>query len=109
MSWGDSPNERSASMHPWHDVELGEAIESGFRAIIEIPKGSKVKYELDKRTGLLWLARGLYNAGHYPAHYGLLPQTYCLGTDPLHLPGLGREAALPPCPLRARAVCVTTL
>ena len=60
-------------MHAWHDVELGDAIGNGFRAIIEIPKGSKVKYELDKSTGLLWVDRILYSAVHYPANYGFLP------------------------------------
>ena len=81
-------------MHPWHDVELGDAIESGFRAIIEIPKGSKVKYELDKRTGLLWLDRVLYSAVHYPANYGFLPQTYCLDNDPLDVLVLGQERSV---------------
>src|SRR5437667_3877955 len=109
MSWGDSPNERSASMHPWHDVELGEAIESGFRAIIEIPKGSKVKYELDKRTGLLWLDRVLYSAVHYPANYGFLPQTYCLDNDPLDVLVLGQEPVVPLCILRAKAIGVMTM
>src|SRR6184192_848491 len=109
MSWGDSPNERSGSMHPWHDVELGDAIESGFRAIIEIPKGSKVKYELDKRTGLLWLDRVLYSAVHYPANYGFLPQTYCDDGDPLDVLVLGQEPVLPLCILRARAIGVMTM
>ena len=96
-------------MHPWHDVELGDAIESGFRAIIEIPKGSKVKYELDKRTGLLWLDRVLYSAVHYPANYGFLPQTYCLDNDPLAVLVLGQEPVVPLCILRAKAIGVMTM
>ena len=96
-------------MHPWHDVELGDAIESGFRAIIEIPKGSKVKYELDKRTGLLWLDRVLYSAVHYPANYGFLPQTYCLDNDPLDVLVLGQEPVVPLCILRVRAIGVMTM
>ena len=96
-------------MHPWHDVELGDAIESGFRAIIEIPKGSKVKYELDKRTGLLWLDRVLYSAVHYPANYGFLPQTYCLDNDPLDVLVLGQEPVVPLCILRAKAIGVMTM
>src|SRR5687768_16411053 len=60
------------AMHAWHDVELGDHIERHFRAVIEIPKGSKVKYELDKATGLLWLDRVLHSAVHYPANYGFL-------------------------------------
>jgi inorganic pyrophosphatase len=102
-------DERSGSMHPWHDVELGDAIESGFRAIIEIPKGSKVKYELDKRTGLLWLDRVLYSAVHYPANYGFLPQTYCLDNDPLDVLVLGQEPVVPLCILRAKAIGVMTM
>jgi inorganic pyrophosphatase len=102
-------DERSGSMHPWHDVELGDAIESGFRAIIEIPKGSKVKYELDKRTGLLWLDRVLYSAVHYPSNYGFLPQTFCLDNDPLDVLVLGQEPVVPLCILRAKAIGVMTM
>jgi inorganic pyrophosphatase len=96
-------------MHPWHDVELGEAIESGFLAVIEIPKGSKVKYELDKRTGLLWVDRVLYSAVHYPANYGFLPQTYCLDNDPLDILVLGQEPVVPLCILRAKAIGMMTM
>jgi inorganic pyrophosphatase len=96
-------------MHPWHDVELGDYIETGFRAVIEIPKGSKVKYELDKRTGLLWLDRVLYSAVHYPANYGFLPQTYCLDKDPLDVLVLGQEPVVPLCILRARAIGMLTM
>src|SRR5262245_62609895 len=96
-------------MHAWHDVELGDAIENGFRAIIEIPKGSKVKYELDKATGLLSVDRILYSAVHYPANYGFLPQTYCLDGDPLDVLVLGQEPVVPLCVLRARAIGVLTM
>jgi inorganic pyrophosphatase len=93
-------------MHPWHDVELGDAIESGFRAVIEIPKGSKVKYEIDKGTGLLSVDRVLYSAVHYPANYGFLPQTYCLDGDALDILVLGQEPVVPLCILRAKAIGV---
>jgi inorganic pyrophosphatase len=93
-------------MHPWHDVELGDHIERHFRAVIEIPKGSKVKYELDKATGLLWLDRVLHSAVHYPANYGFLPQTYCDDGDPLDVLVLGQEPVVPMCVLRARAIGV---
>jgi inorganic pyrophosphatase len=96
-------------MHPWHDVELGDDIEAGFRAVIEIPKGSKVKYELDKRTGLLWLDRVLHSAVHYPANYGFLPQTYCLDNDPLDVLVLGQEPVVPLCILRAKAIGMLTM
>jgi inorganic pyrophosphatase len=93
-------------MNAWHDVELGNHIERHFRAVIEIPKGSKVKYELDKATGLLWLDRVLHSAVHYPANYGFLPQTYCEDGDPLDVLVLGQEPVVPLCVLRARAIGV---
>ncbi|MGH7387836.1 MAG: inorganic diphosphatase [Candidatus Rokuibacteriota bacterium] len=96
-------------MHPWHDVELGDSVESWFRAIVEIPKGSKVKYELDKRTGLLWLDRVLHSAVHYPANYGFLPRTYCDDGDPLDVLVLGQEPVVPLCVLRARAIGVMAM
>jgi inorganic pyrophosphatase len=96
-------------MHPWHDVELGEDIGNHFRAIIEIPKGSKVKYELDKRTGLLWLDRVLHSAVHYPANYGFLPQTFCADNDPLDVLVLGQEPVVPLCILRAKAIGMMTM
>jgi inorganic pyrophosphatase len=96
-------------MHPWHDVELGDTIERDFRAVIEIPKGSKVKYELDKHTGLLSVDRVLYSAVHYPANYGFLPQTYCLDGDALDVLVLGQEPVVPLCILRARAIGVMTM
>jgi inorganic pyrophosphatase len=104
-------------MHPWHDVDPevdtsdpdDEQRERRFRAVIEIPKGSKVKYELDKRTGLLWLDRVLHSAVHYPANYGFLPRTFCDDGDPLDVLVLGQEAVVPLCLLRARAVGVITM
>lgn len=96
-------------MHPWHDVELGEEIERYFRVVIEIPKGSKVKYELDKATGLLSADRVLHSAVHYPANYGFLPQTFCADDDPLDALVLGQEPVLPLCILRARAIGVITM
>src|SRR5262245_55220663 len=96
-------------MNPWHDVDLGGDIERHFRCVIEIPKGSKVKYELDKQSGLLWLDRVLHSAVHYPANYGFLPQTYCDDGDPLDVLVLGQEPVVPLCVLRARAIGVITM
>ena len=96
-------------MHAWHDVELGEDITQHFRVVIEIAKGSKVKYELDKATGLLRLDRVLYSSVHYPANYGFLPQTYCLDNDPLDVLVLGQEPVVPLCILRAKAIGVLTM
>jgi inorganic pyrophosphatase len=96
-------------MNPWHDVALGDDIERHFRCVIEIPKGSKIKYELDKATGLLWLDRVLHSAVHYPANYGFLPQTYCDDGDPLDVLVLGQEPVVPLCVLRAKAIGVITM
>ena len=96
-------------MNPWHDLELGADVETAFRAVIEIPKGSKVKYELDKATGLLTVDRVLHSAVHYPANYGFLPRTYCDDGDPLDVLVLGQEPVVPLCVLRARAIGVMTM
>jgi inorganic pyrophosphatase len=96
-------------MNAWHDVALGDEIEQHFRCVIEIPKGSKIKYELDKATGLLWLDRVLHSAVHYPANYGFLPQTYCDDGDPLDVLVLGQEPVVPLCVLRAKAIGVITM
>ncbi len=92
--------------HPWHDIPIEEPIEEGFPAFIEIPKGSKVKYELDKATGLLRVDRVLFSAVHYPANYGFIPRTYCDDGDPLDVLVLGQEPVVPMCLMRARAIGV---
>lgn len=94
------------SAHPWHDVSLPADPAIWFPAFIEIPKGSKVKYELDKATGLLWVNRVLYSAVYYPANYGFIPRTYCPYGDPLDVLVLGQEAVAPEVLLRARAIGV---
>jgi inorganic pyrophosphatase len=96
-------------MNPWHDVELGDRIQDHFRAIVEIPKGSKIKYEVDKTTGLLYLDRVLHSAVHYPANYGFLPRTFCDDGDPLDVLVLGQEPVVPLCVLRARAIGVIAM
>ncbi|MFI3241704.1 MAG: inorganic diphosphatase [Alphaproteobacteria bacterium] len=69
--------------HPWHSVSFGENAPDEITAIIEVPKGSQIKYELDKPSGMLKVDRILYSAVHYPANYGFIPQTYCDDNDPL--------------------------
>jgi inorganic pyrophosphatase len=71
--------------NPWHSVDPGDNIPAFVNGIIEIPKGSKGKYELDKKSGLLRLDRGLYSSVHYPANYGFIPKTYCDDKDPLDI------------------------
>jgi inorganic pyrophosphatase len=96
-------------MNSWHDVPLGENIDEFIQAVIEIPKGSKNKYELDKETGMLRLDRVLHSAVHYPANYGFLPRTYCDDGDPLDILALGQEPVDPLTIVRARAIGVITM
>ncbi len=70
-------------MNIWHDIAPERITRSAFDAVIEISKGSKMKYELDKETGMLRLDRVLHTSTHYPANYGLIPRTYALDNDPL--------------------------
>src|SRR5678815_411609 len=90
--------------HAWHDIPLGDRIEEQFTSIIEIPKGSKVKYELDKESGMLKVDRVLFSAVHYPANYGFLPRTFCDDGDPLDVLVLCQEPVVPMCIMYARAV-----
>lgn len=73
------------TQNPWHTVSYGVNAPDVVNAVIEIKKGSKGKYELDKESGLLKLDRVLYGAVHYPANYGFIPQTYCDDKDPLDI------------------------
>jgi inorganic pyrophosphatase len=94
-------------MHPWHDTHIDEStIATGFPVIVEIPKGSTNKYELDKDTGLLRLDRVLYSAVYYPADYGFIPRTFCGDGDPLDALVLGQEPVYPLTIVEARAVGV---
>ena len=94
-------------MHPWHDTYLDDtSVATAFPVIIEIPKGSKNKYELDKETGLLRLDRVLYSAVHYPADYGFIPRTFCDDGDPLDALVLSQEAVFPLTIVEARAIGV---
>src|SRR5690606_21785726 len=74
-----------ADNHPWHSISPGENSPNTVTAIIEIPKGSKAKYEIDKDSGLLRLDRILFSSVMYPANYGFIPQTYCDDEDPLDI------------------------
>ena len=93
-------------MHPWHEVELDEENPDIVPAIIEVPKGSQIKYELDKKSGLVKVDRILYSSVHYPANYGFIPQTYCADKDPLDVLVLGQESVAPLCIMRARPIGV---
>ncbi|MEM6954455.1 MAG: inorganic diphosphatase [Myxococcota bacterium] len=94
-------------VHPWHDLPNPIAeVSDGFNVVIEIPKGSTLKYELDKPSGLLKVDRVLYSAVHYPANYGFLPRSYCDDKDPLDVLVLGNEPVVPLAIMRARAIGV---
>src|SRR5262245_35198168 len=95
--------------HPWHDVTPGEQLPGQFVVVVEIPAGSKVKYELDKETGLLKLDRVLYSAVHYPANYGFIPQTYAEDDDPLDVLVLCQEPVAPLTLVNARAIGLMTM
>lgn len=90
--------------HPWHDVPVGPEAPDVFQTIIEIPQGCKVKYELDKETGLLRVDRMLYSSVVYPANYGFIPRSYGEDKDPLDVLVLAQEAVDPLCILRARPI-----
>ncbi|MCC6523688.1 MAG: inorganic diphosphatase [Polyangiaceae bacterium] len=92
-------------MHPLHDIiVVPEAVSDFVPAVIEIPRGSKLKYELDKRTGLLMLDRVLCSSVHYPANYGFIPQTHAGDGDPLDILVLMQEPVHPLTIVRARPI-----
>lgn len=93
--------------HPWHDLPNNpDHAHEFFNAVIEIPRGSRVKYEMDKPTGLLRVDRILYSAVVYPCNYGFIPRTYCEDGDPLDVLVLGNEPVQPLTILQARAIGV---
>ena len=92
-------------MHPWHDIYVDDhQVDGEFPVVIEVPKGSKNKYELDKETGLLRLDRVLYSAVHYPADYGFIPRSFCDDGDPLDALVLGQDPVYPLTIVEARAI-----
>ncbi|QDU64733.1 Inorganic pyrophosphatase [Planctomycetes bacterium Pan216] len=94
-------------MHPWHDIYIDDdSIEKSFPVVIEVPMGSKNKYELDKESGVLRLDRVLYSAVHYPANYGFLPRTFCDDNDPLDALVLSQGPVHPLTLVDARAIGV---
>src|SRR5436189_2392187 len=96
-------------IHAWHDVTPGEQLPAEYTAVIEIPMGSSVKYELDKKTGLLKLDRVLYSAVYYPASYGFIPQTLAEDDDPLDVLVLCQEPVAPLTLVAARSIGVMTM
>lgn len=95
-----------SSINAWHDVSVGDKAPEIVHAIIEIPKDSHVKYELDKETGLLKLDRFLYSAVHYPGDYGFVPQTLWEDGDPLDIIVLTHRPIYPMTLVNARIIGV---
>ena len=93
-------------MNPWHEVSVGENAPEIVTGIIEIPKNTRAKYELDKESGMLKLDRVLYSAMYYPANYGFIPQTYCDDNDPLDIVILSQIDIQPMCLVNAKVIGV---
>lgn len=96
-------------VHPWHDLTPGDRTPEEFCAVIEIPLGSNVKYELDKPSGLLRVDRVLWSAVYYPANYGFIPRTLAEDGDPLDVLVLCQEPVVPLALINARAVGMMTM
>jgi inorganic pyrophosphatase len=93
-------------VNPWHDVDPHYDGDLSFRGLIEISKGMKNKYELDKETGLLKLDRILYSSVVYPASYGFIPRSYAADGDPLDVLVLAQDPILPLTIVACRAIGV---
>jgi inorganic pyrophosphatase len=96
-------------VHAWHDLKAGDKIPEEFDAVIEIPRGSNVKYELDKPSGFIRVDRVLYSAVYYPANYGFIPQTLAEDGDPLDVLVLCQEAVVPLALIHARTIGLMTM
>ena len=93
----------------WHDIDPKRITPEDFVAVVEIPKGSKKKYELDKETGLIMLDRVLYTSTHYPANYGFIPRTFADDGDPLDVLVLCNEPIYPSTLVRCYPIGVITM
>lgn len=92
--------------NPWHSVEIGEQAPEIVNSIIEIPQGSRAKYELHKPSGLLVLDRVLYSAVYYPHNYGFIPRTLAEDDDPLDILVLSKINVVPLCIVSAKVIGV---
>jgi inorganic pyrophosphatase len=90
--------------HPWHGVHYGEQAPKKVNALVEIPQGSRAKYEVDKATGLLRLDRVIYSSFHYPVNYGFIPQTLGQDNDPLDILVLCSQAIQSLCLVEATVI-----
>jgi inorganic pyrophosphatase len=93
-----------AWFNPFHLLSAGNSAPEKVNAFIECPMRSKIKYELDKRNGILHISRTLHSSVHYPSNYGFIPQTYCRDHDPLDILVLSQEPVIPGCVMTARPI-----
>jgi inorganic pyrophosphatase len=96
----------SNSFNPWHDVSPGNQVPDYVNGIIEIPKGTRAKYELDKDSGILKMDRVLFTSVYYPANYGFIPQSYCDDKDPLDILIICQIDIVPLCIVPAKVIGV---
>lgn len=93
-----------SGIHPWHSIPPGKNLPEIVTGVIEIPKGSHNKYEIDKDTGMLVLDRVMTSSVFYPTNYGFIPQTYCEDGDALDILVLGQDIIPPLCLVHARVL-----
>lgn len=91
-------------LHPWHGAHFGDKAPKVVNGLIEIPQGSRAKYEIDKTTGLLKLDRVIYSSFHYPINYGFIPQTLGKDGDPLDILVMCSESIQPLCLVEATVI-----
>ncbi len=91
-------------LHPWHGAHFGKGAPEKVNALIEIPQGSRTKYEIDKETGLLIMDRVIHSSFHYPINYGFIPQTLGLDGDPLDILVLCSQTIQPLCLVEATVI-----
>lgn len=92
--------------HPWHEVSIGDNPPELINGIIEIPKGSRAKYEIDKDSGLIKLDRVIYASMYYPLNYGFIPQTLGEDHDPLDIVVLTQVSVVPRCLIQSKVIGV---
>jgi inorganic pyrophosphatase len=90
--------------HPWHEMEPGPSPPHRMTVIVEIPRGSRNKYELDKRSGMLRLDRVLFSSVHYPGDYGFFPRSYAEDNDPLDALVMTTVPTFPGCAIDVRPI-----
>ena len=93
-------------LHPWHEVSIGENPPEVVNALIEIPRGSRAKYEIDKQSGLIKLDRVIYASMYYPLNYGFIPQTMGEDHDPLDIVVLTQVSVVPLCLIPSKVIGV---